>query len=272
MRRPAFAIVGAPKAGTTALYSWLVRHPDLYLPPEKELHFFDQRRDEGSAWYLAQFEPAGSRLAGDATPTYLGHPTAIEELATLNPAIRIIVVVREPVARAWSHYHYGRSRSWYTDSFEAMVIREVAALAHGVEEPGGLVHEGRYGHHLERAARHVARAQLLVLRQDDLLRSPADVLERVTRFLGVRSPVVDQPLDEIVNRTHHVRLPRLHAAMLRTRADRLLAPTLRRWVERALASPGYPELDARVAAAVRTVYDEDQAVLASFLAASAGEC
>lgn len=262
---PDFAIVGAPKTGTTALYTWLAEHPRVYMPPRKELHFFDQNRERGTSWYLEQFAAAGERLAGEATTTYLGHPTAIEELAAVNPAVRLIAIVRDPVARAWSDYHYKLSRGWLEESFAAAITRELAGLLHGHEQPGALVHESRYGHHLERAARHVPADRMLVLRIEDLEATPGDAFARVCAFLGVDADFSPASLGQRANETHRMRYPRLTHALMRSRLDRFLTESGRQRLAKLLAKKGYEPLDPDLAAALREVFEPDQALLARFL-------
>ena len=263
--RPDFAVVGAPKTGTSALFAWLREHPAVYMPEEKELHFFDGNRDRGLDWYVQQFAPAGERIAGEATTTYLGHPTAIEELARLNPEIRLIALAREPVDRAWSHYNYGVARSWYTEPFAAMVTRELGGLVEGREKPYGLVHESRYGHNLERAARHVPAERILVLRHSDVETDPARTFQRVCRFLGVDDAFRPGNLGSRENETRHVRSRRLFHAILRTRLDRALPERARDRLGALLSAPGYAELDPSMRDALGSVFASDQAVLERFL-------
>lgn len=262
--KPGFAIVGAPKTGTTALFSWMRHHPDVYMPEAKELHFFDEHRGKGVDWYLEQFGPAGNRLAGEATTTYLGHPTAIEELVGLNPEIRLVAVVRDPVDRAWSHYHYGVSRSWFHEPFEVMVLRELGALLDGEEQPNGLVHESRYGLHLERASRHVPADRLLVLRQEELDSNPENAFARLCRFLGVDEAFRPPNLGSRAGETHRARHPRVHRALLRSGLDRRLPERARLGLGRWLAVRGYPDLDPQLRVALAGVFETDQAKLRRF--------
>lgn len=266
-RRPDFAIVGAPKSGTTALFEWLREHHEVYTPTAKELHFFDRNRSRGLDWYLDHFHPAGARVTGEATTTYLGHPTAIEELAAINPGVRLIAVVRDPIDRAWSQYNYGVARSWYTDSFAGMIIRELGALLTGDEQPYGLIHESRYAHNLERAARHVPRGQILVLSHDEVDTAPAVAFARLCRFLGVDETVRPVNLGSRENETRHVRFPRLFNAILRTRLDRALPASGRQRLGMLLSASGYPELDASLREALASVFADDQARLSRFIAA-----
>ncbi|RYG21799.1 MAG: sulfotransferase, partial [Burkholderiales bacterium] len=104
-----FIVVGVQKAGTTALFDYLGDSPAVALSKVKEVHFFD---DETVDWakpdygpYHAQFETADPiALRGEATPIYLYWPHSLERIAAYNPDIRLIVMLRDPVERAWSHW------------------------------------------------------------------------------------------------------------------------------------------------------------------------
>lgn len=262
---PDFAIVGAPKAGTTSLHAWLGEHPGVYLPPAKELHFFDVHRGRGVDWYAKQFAPAGTRLAGEATTAYLSHPTAVEELAKLNPEIRIIVIVREPVARAWSHYNYGVARSWFTEPFEVMITRELGALLEGREDANGLINQGRYGHHLTRASVHVSSERICVLDHERLMAHPDQSFTNVCRFLGLDHGVRPSNLQARENATRHVRYPRTFRLILRSRLDRALPDRARQRLAMLLSAPGYPQLDPALADALSVAFEGDQRMLEPFI-------
>src|SRR6202008_942129 len=121
-----FLIAGVQKGGTTALYDYLADYPDVALSRVKELHFFD---DEALAWrapdsraYHAQFDPAlfttaSGRICGEATPIYLYWPNALERIAAYNPAMRLIVTLRDPVQRAWSHWRMEYARGAEREPF-----------------------------------------------------------------------------------------------------------------------------------------------------------
>ena len=267
---PGFAIVGPPKTGTSALYAWLSGHPAIYFPGPKELHFFDLHRERGLDWYVDQFRPGGDLLSGEATPAYLSHPTAIEELAGLNPRIRLIVIARDPVERAWSQYNWGVSRGWYDESFEVMVIRELGDLLHGKETPRGLINNSRYAHHLERVLRHIPAEQLLVLSYEELENEPEAPYSRVCRFLGIDASRRPPNLGSRENETYRIRLPRLHAAILRTRLDRRLPEAGGKLLRKSLSAKGYPAIEPATRAALGAVFAGDDRVLSRFLGEDRG--
>src|SRR5882724_1563681 len=96
-REPTFLIVGAAKAGTTSLAAYLSGHPDVFMAKEKELHFFDRDRryNRGWQWYCDRFSTSGSAIAvGEATPTYMWLPKAVERMVEHLPRAQLIAILR----------------------------------------------------------------------------------------------------------------------------------------------------------------------------------
>lgn len=103
---PDFLIVGAQKAGTTSLYNCLKQHPSVLPARKKEIHYFSQFYHKGLPWYLDHFPSRDThQLSGEASPFYLFHPQSARRIAETYPDIRIIILLRDPVERAISHYH-----------------------------------------------------------------------------------------------------------------------------------------------------------------------
>ncbi|HET7626188.1 MAG TPA: sulfotransferase [Verrucomicrobiae bacterium] len=120
--RPTFIIVGAQKAGTTSLYHLLYRHPRIKPAKKKELHYFDNNYFRDQSWYESMFPLArlffgapskvAKPITGEASPYYLFHPSAVSRMARTLPDAKLIVLLRNPVERAYSHYqHQVRSRT-----------------------------------------------------------------------------------------------------------------------------------------------------------------
>ena len=105
MHLPDFLCVGAQKAGTTTLHALLGLHPNIYLPSGKELHYFSLHYSAGLDWYQKFFSNASDgQCIGEITPYYLFHPYVAERIAHELGRIRIIILLRDPVARSLSHY------------------------------------------------------------------------------------------------------------------------------------------------------------------------
>lgn len=158
------------------------------------------RFERGSAWYIGQFPasvPAGT-LVGEATPYALFHPLAPQRLVDVAREARIIVLLRNPVDRAYSHYLHERSRGHEALTFEDALAAEPQRLeglenrlatgellVSDVHKRASYVERGRYARQLERWLSVFPRDQLLILRSEDLYADPVGVTQQVTDFLGL---------------------------------------------------------------------------------------
>jgi hypothetical protein len=195
---PDFLILGAQKAGTTALYAYLRRHPGITGPSWKEVSYFDRHYRRGPAWYRGNFPlRSNGRIVGEASPSYLFHPQAPERVAALVPEARLIALVRDPVERAYSHYQHEVSLGRESLSFQDALDREEERLAGELErmraDPAYFSHawwnytylaRGRYAEQLERWRARFLPDRLLVLSNEELAAQPAEIYGRVLRFLG----------------------------------------------------------------------------------------
>src|SRR5687768_5412221 len=106
-----FLVMGAQKSGTTALAYFLMQHPEIYMPPDKEVHFFDNDRlfrgrsaVDYRAYHNALNVPPGARMVGEATPIYMYWKPAPKRIKQYNPVTKMIFILRNPIDRAYSHY------------------------------------------------------------------------------------------------------------------------------------------------------------------------
>jgi hypothetical protein len=197
---PDFLIVGAQKCGTTSLLAYLTEHPRVSPPIAREVHYFDLSYGRGPGWYRTHFRPPDQpdRIAGESSPYYLFHPLVPERVCRDLPEIKLIVLLRDPVARAFSHYNHERTHGWEELSFEQALAREAERLAGEEErivgEPGynsfahqhhGYVSRGRYAEQLERWFRHADRERFLILSAEDLFEDPRATTVEAQRFLGL---------------------------------------------------------------------------------------
>jgi hypothetical protein len=199
-RRVDFIVAGVQKGGTTALFRYLCEVPDLQLPRIKEAHFFD---DESVDWanpdyrrYHDLFHEDG-RLRGEVTPIYTYWPRSLERLRAYNPATKLIVLFRDPIERAWSHWKMEFAKGKETQPF-AWCIREGRARvgAGDAAAPGhhrvfSYVERGFYGRQTRRMLELFPATQCLLLKSEDLRDQPGAVMRRVCAFLDVPHPAAD---------------------------------------------------------------------------------
>src|SRR3954462_12675408 len=221
MALPDFLLVGAPKAGTTALHVALAGHPQLCMSSVKEPKFFltdgppptgggpgDAATYRAYIWRREEYEalfdeaPAGA-LRGESTTLYLRDPAAHRRIAELIPQAKLIAVVRDPVDRAHSNWMHLRSAGLEpeADFIRACQLEEARAAA-GWGPFWRYVGLGRYGEQLEHLFSLVPRDQVLVLRYRQLREEPQESLDRVCAFLGVQRGLLRQMSAE--NVTPHV--------------------------------------------------------------------
>ncbi len=232
MALPDFFIVGAPKAGTTAVHAALARHPSLYLSAVKEPKFFltdgppptqggpgDVQTYREHVWrrddYEALFDPAPARaLRGESTPFYLYRPDAQRRIRALIPDARLIVILRDPVERAHSNWtHLWSAGLDPVGDFVQACAEERDRIAAGWADFWHYTALGRYGEQLEHLYTAFPQEQVLVFRYRALVESPAQVLDRICAFLGVPQGIVTEVPRE--NVTAHPQLSFRHRAVSR---------------------------------------------------------
>jgi hypothetical protein len=198
---PDFVIIGAQKSGTTSLYHLLARHPYVEPAATKELHYFDGLLGEGVEWYRRCF-PAprwkdGRRtITGEATPYYLFHPHAARRMAEVIPQARLIALLRNPVDRAYSHYHQVAKRGFeplgFEDAIEAEEERLRVEKARMLEDEHyasfsyqrfSYLSRGIYVDQLLHWSKYFSDEQMLVLKSEDFFERTPETLKLVLDFL-----------------------------------------------------------------------------------------
>ncbi len=222
-RSPDFLIIGSHKGGTTSLFNYLSKHPQILPTVNKEIDFFSFYFDRGEQWYLSQFpkiSPSLNFLVGEASPSYLNFPNVPQRAAQFVPKTKLIVLLRNPVDRAISHYHhwvrqFGETRT-LAEAIESEIKRLDRASADDLIAGKYWKHEGYlsrslYVYDLQRWLQVFPREQLLVLNSETFYEQPEHCLNRVFEFLGVASYRIDSylkfnagdyhPIDEGIRQT-----------------------------------------------------------------------
>lgn len=205
--KPDFLIIGAAKSGTTSLYNYLISHPAIAPARTKEIHYFDLYFQRGSAWYQSHFKLRSPRrwsitsrsqpITGEASPYYIFHPHALRRIIKTLPRVRLIVLLRNPVERAYSQYQHVVRQGYETLSFEDAVASEEERLAGEVEKMRkdesyysfnhqyySYLARGLYADQLMRLKEvGFAPEQALVLQSEDFFARPAERLLKVWEFL-----------------------------------------------------------------------------------------
>lgn len=226
-RKPDFFIVGAPKAGTTSLYRYLIQHPAVYMPKLKEPHFFGEwhpiREVKDLGDYLSLFAGVPEEIrAGEATTSYLYSPTAAQEIKRFQPSARIIIILRNPVDRAYSNYWEQReARDWEqkdpleTLSFEDALEAEEERIQQGWNYVFHYVGCGRYAEQIARYLDVFGQDGVRTYLLEDLVQDPEDVCRDVFSFLELDA---DHPIN--VGKIHNPSGPARSALLSKLLYDR----------------------------------------------------
>lgn len=214
IQKVGFLIAGAQKAGTSALHHYLSRHPQLFLPTCKELHFFD---DESFSWpkqgsgagprrwwpsghdpysrYHQKFANASpGSIWGEATPIYMFWSPSIARIWQYNPAIKLVLVLRNPITRAFSHWNMERWRgAEHLGFFEALQREHESSRAAMPNQHRVISYlaRGYYSAQLRRIWQYLPLQQTLVIKHEELLDNPTASLSKVHAHLGVHQKTLD---------------------------------------------------------------------------------
>lgn len=200
---PDFLIIGAMKAGTTAIAEVMDCHPDIYIPQSKEPTYFIDRDEEfifgdrkrgkyshgpkTKKAYEDLFENAPlNALKGEASTQYLANPTSPKLVHDANPETKVIVVLREPIARAFSAYSYNKTiQRERADTFSKALFEELRGARDSYYFSFRYLHYGLYAQHLDRWRQFFPSKQIKVLLFDDFKNNPTGFYSDIAEFLGV---------------------------------------------------------------------------------------
>jgi hypothetical protein len=240
MRPPNLFIVGAPRCGTTSLHGYLQQHPEVFMSPVKEPHYWCSDLFPADALasheeYLALFSGADERHArvGEASPSYLFSKVAPGRIRDFAPDARIVVMLREPVDMVYS-LHQRRVLVGNEDlfDFEAALAAEAARRRGELPARGGLYLYREVGAYAEQVRRYFdtfGRERVHVILYEDFRKDVAATFRDTLRFLGLRE---DAPVDlSARNESRRIRSPAVHRFATRLRRSRLTANLAARLVD-----------------------------------------
>jgi hypothetical protein len=202
---PQFFVVGAPKAGTTAVSHWLRSHPEVFLPSVKEPSYFAyagssavpkngpydpdyfRKITVNRESYAELYEAAGTRLTGDTSPVYLLDEYAAGRIAMARPDARIIILLRDPVERAFSQFmHHLRDSLEPCETLEEALEQEEERLLDGWSPGHGYATHGHYLSQIERYFAVFPKEQILVLEYQDLQSASEHCWRQICEHLRIK--------------------------------------------------------------------------------------
>lgn len=203
---PNFLIIGAPKAGTSSIYHYLKQHPEVYMSPVKEPHFFsfeneeinfqgpgDRERLQGTVtrWedYLKLFASVGNEIAiGEASTTYLGNSKAPQRIKHYLPQVKLIAILRNPVDAAYASFlHLVRDGDETLPDFALALQQEPARISKNWEDIWHYKNRGFYYSQIKRYFDLFEREQIQVYRYEDWQNNPQNILTQIYQFIGVKT-------------------------------------------------------------------------------------
>jgi len=206
---PDFIIVGAQKSGTTSLYNYLKQHPNVFSTSKKEIEFFDWGFWRGEYWYRSYFPSIFLKffmkklcnkefVTGEASPDYIFHPFAAQRIYEMLPKIKVILLLRNPIDRAYSHYHHRLRDGTETMSFEEAIKKEKVRLRGELQKilknenyrsfnykNYSYLTRGIYMNQLKPWMKFFNREQILILKSEDFFQNPRGVFNKATGFLNL---------------------------------------------------------------------------------------
>jgi hypothetical protein len=197
-RLPDFLCLGTQRGGTTTLQKLLERHPQVFLPACKEVHYFSLHAEKDPQWYADHYRTAGpGQLCGDITPYYLFHPEAPRRIRALLPGAKLIVLLRDPMERSLSQYFHSVQLGLEHLPLEEALAAESGRLAGAeavLQEPGGR-HRSHQEHSYLSRSRYggqIGRYESLFPRRQ--IQRPERVWRTLERFLGLHRAPPPAPL------------------------------------------------------------------------------
>jgi hypothetical protein len=219
MRKLDFLIIGTQKAGTTSLYEYITQHPQLYLPKVKEIQYFvDERFYNKGESYLNSFtqDRKNETIGGMAYVHMLPSKEAPLRVKAYNPDMKMLVMLRDPVKRAYSAYNFALKNGWENKgvSFIKSLELEPQRLAGNYTEQYELAYffNGLYHQHLLNWLDHFPKQQILVMSDTDLRNHSEVTLAKVFDFLGVDNQQIETNIEH--NKAGGVKIPRLQRALM----------------------------------------------------------
>jgi hypothetical protein len=273
---PNFFLVGAAKAGTTSIYTYLSKHPEVFFPTVKEPHFFTQVRPSlkqqflieavsKRANYLRLYSRApGHKVIGDASPSYLWHSEVPRRIHDAVPDAKIAIVLRDPVERAYSHYLMDYREGAQSRPFYEALLDDVERPNKGWGVSYLYFELGLYAEQVGRYLQIFTPDRVKILMFDDFRRDPKAVLCELAKFLGIDiDPLAHIDTSRKYNsyaapRSQYLR--RIAGAKFSRMLGQALVP---HWLgalifERFFLKPApKPPVDPRAAELLRTLYEPE---------------
>ena len=207
--KPDFYIIGFAKCGTTSLFEYLISHPNIHPPKGKEIDFFDRLYSRGINWYKVGFpftiqkfiEKVFFRkkfLTGEATPRYIEHPHAINRIKQTTPNAKFIILLRNPIDRAFSQHNMNVKNDYEINNFNDALKEEPRRISNRIEKMTNdityyswnydlyaYLEHGLYVDKIKRWMEVFPKEQFLIIQSEEFFKNPSKTYNDVLEFLGL---------------------------------------------------------------------------------------
>ncbi len=203
--QPNFLIIGAAKSGTSSLYEYLSKHPQIVPSLHKEINFFHQKFHLGLPWYYAHFanlSQSANLLTGEASADYLYHPIACQRIYNFLPKVKLITILRNPIDRGISHYYMAKKNGEEKRDLATVIQAEIAVLRNLPQGFNSIANQLKTGSYYFQSGLYIyflapwlakfGQDRLLILDYEDLKNYPADTMGKIYQFFDIS----DHPLAE----------------------------------------------------------------------------
>ncbi len=203
-----FIVIGGQRSGTTSLFHFLSQHPQIHLPQQKEVHYFDRKFHKGVEWYHNHFNNflEKNKTFGEISPNYIINPHCPTRVFEYNPKVKLIVLLRNPVDRAYSHYMGKKIMGIEaSNTFEEAINLENKRVSIEIKKIKAdpayystefrnftYTYRGFYFFHLTQWWQTFSDSRLLILKSESLFSRPAEIMNKVYDFLEItRKQTID---------------------------------------------------------------------------------
>ena len=209
---PNYLIIGAAKSGTSSLYEYLIQHPNVQPASGKEIYFFDMKYNKGINWYRTFFplsyqfpKTTKNSIVGEATPRYLDHPQAPYRIKKHIPNCKFIILLRNPIDRAYSHWNMMVNHNREVLSFEDAIDKEKSRTNGLFEKMAkdksfyskeyywySYLERGIYSKKIKKWFEIFPKNQFLILKSEDLFSKPSEIFRQTQDFLNIPEIILDE--------------------------------------------------------------------------------
>ncbi len=198
--KPHFLGIGTQKGGTTTLYRLLKKHPDIFLPENKEIHYFTKNYYLGDEWYINHFQEASpGQIRGEITPYYLFHAAVPGRIKSFKNNMKFIILLRDPVERTLSQYFHSVRLGLEDLSLEDALNAEEDRLENSasiISKPNGkhLSHQehsylsrSRYDIQIKRYSKYFKKKNMLIISSEKFFKDDGSCMNSISNFLQVKN-------------------------------------------------------------------------------------